>query len=120
MVLGTPIDLRAQFVHALCHAHGVVAANGDQGFDPVGPQDFHAVLQPAFTLGRIGPRGPQDGPASRQNAGDRLHVHFHGLVLEDTAPAFHEADKLIVIVHDAFAHHSPYNGIQSRTVSTAG
>jgi hypothetical protein len=59
-------------------------------------------------------------PPPRQNARDRIHIHFHRLVLENAAPAFHEADKLIVIVHDAFAHHRSYDGIQSRAVSTAG
>ena len=118
--LGNADHFQAQFVHTLGHAHGVVSADGDQGFHTVGPQDFHAALQSAFALGRIGPRSAQDGASPRQNARDRIHVHLHGLVLVNPAPPFHEADKLIVIVHDAFAHHRSYDGVQSRAVATAG
>src|ERR1035441_8730550 len=118
--LGNADYFQAQLVHALGHAHGVVSANGDQGFHTVGPQDFHAALQSAFTLGRVGPRSAQDGASPRQNARDRIHVHVHGLVLVNPPPPFHEAHKLIVIVHGALAHHRSYDGVQSRAVPTAG
>ena len=112
-------NLHALFDQRIRHALRVVAADGDERVEIVGLDGGEALVDAAFHLARIGARGAQDGAAEVQDAGDRIGVQRPGLVLHHAAPAFEEADELILIVENSFAYHGADHRIQSRAVTAA-
>jgi len=51
-----------------------------------------------------------------QDAAGGLEIEGHGAVVEDTAPAFEEADELIPVMEDAFAYHGTNNGVEAGAI----
>ncbi len=80
----------------------------------------HTTVNPIVTLRRIGAGSAQDGAAARQNTAHRVEGEGHAPVLDDASPAFHEADKFVFVGEDALAHYGANNGIQARTITSAG
>ena len=117
--LGNADDVDALLEQLLPNTIRIVAADGDQRVELVVLQRFHAARQSAFALGRVGSRGAQDGAAARQDAGDGLVIQRHRLVLQDAPPAFHKADKLVVVVQNTLAHDRPDHRIEPRTIAAA-
>ena len=71
-------------------------------------------------LGRIGARSSEDGSAARQNSAYGAQVQHHRLVLKQSPPPLEKPDELILVVKHSLAHHRADDGIQARTISSAG
>ncbi len=82
--------------------------------------DGEAAFEAAFDFFDVGAGGAEDGAAALEDAGGGDEVEGHGAVVEDAAPAFEEADELVTVVEDAFAHYGADDGVESRTISTTG
>ena len=78
------------------------------------------LLEAAFDLLDVSARGAKDGAAALEDAAGGLEVERHRFVVDDAAPAFHEADELIAVVVDAFAHNGANDGVQAGAVSASG
>ena len=98
---------------------GVVATKGDEGVELVALNDLEAGLEAAFNLLHVGARRAEDGATAMEDAAGGLEVEGHGAIVDDAAPAFKEADELVVVVQDALANDSSNDGVQAGTVSAA-
>ena len=79
-----------------------------------------ATINPVGPLGRVRSGSAQNRPASRQDPAHRIQIEWHAQVVDQTAPALHEAYKFVVVVKHAFAHHGADDRIQSRAIAAAG
>ncbi len=99
---------------------GVLAADRDQRVDAVLGEVRLDLLHAAVDLERVGPRGPQDRAATRQDPAHLGHPELHGDALERAAPSVTEADEVVVVVLDPLADHRPDHRVQPRAVASAG
>jgi radical SAM protein with 4Fe4S-binding SPASM domain len=116
---GNTDDFDAIGVEFLRDGERVIAADGDEGVAVVAGQVFHAAFEAAVVLGRIGARGAENGAAAGQNAAYSAEAQFGSLVLEQTAPAFHEAHKLVAIMKGSLAHDRPYDSVEAGAIASA-
>src|SRR5690242_17455549 len=99
---------------------GVVAAKRDERIELVALDGLQALFKAARHLLYVGARRAQNRAALLQDAGGRLQVQRHGDVVDDAAPTFHKADKLIAVVLNSLAHRGANDSVQTGAVAAAG
>src|SRR5205823_24104 len=95
------------------------AADGDKGGQPVALEVFDAAQDVFGVLVGVGARRAEDGPAAGDDA---VGLHdFEGaeLVLDEAAPAFHEAQAAAAGVGD-LADDGANDGVEARTITASG
>ncbi len=118
--LGNADDLGAAFVQLLGDRKRVVTADRDESLDLICFERGQATVDAVGALRGIGARSAQDGAAARQNAAHRVKIEGNADVFQDAAPAFHEPDEFVFISEDALAHDRANDGVQARTIPSAG
>ena len=120
IVLGTPTTF-TPFWNSFCATDSVSSPPmAISASHPCLLQSLDAAFEAVLVLRGIGARSAQNGAAARQNSAHRLEIERHGLVFQQAAPAFHESDKLVLVVKGSLAHHGADHRVQSRTIATAG
>src|ERR1700761_2944764 len=98
----------------------VVTTEGDEGVEVVFFDVGETLLEAAFNFFYVGARGAKDGAAAMEDTASGLKIERHGLVVDDAAPAFHEADELVAVEVNAFAHSGANNGVEAGAVAAPG
>ena len=102
------------------HRLGIVATNAYERIEFVLGKVIDATVNTSFALGWIGARSLENGASTGKDSGDRFQVQRHPMVFHYAAPSFHEPNERVVIMKDAFTHHSSNYCIQSWAITTAG
>src|ERR1700676_1567243 len=110
--LGNSDYVQAFFVEFLGDRQGIVPSDGDQGVNLVLLDGGDASVDSIRAFRRVGARRAQNGSATGQNSTDRVQVERHALVFDQTAPALHETDELIVIMKYTLTYHRADDGVQ--------
>ena len=114
-------DLQPGVGQALGRRQGALAADRDDGVDPVALEDALDVLDAAvLALERVRPAGAEDRAALLGDALDVLAAERDDVALDDTAPAVPEPDELVPVDRDALEDRSPDDRVESGAVAAGG
>src|SRR5258706_11083831 len=98
-------------------AECVPPADRDQATEAEVAHCLADALGAVLRLQRIGPRGPEDCPASRQDAARRFHRQLLVEALERTFPPVTKANQRVSVDVDALAHDRPDRRVKTRAVA---
>src|SRR6185437_12128418 len=98
------------------HALRIVSANRDQRVQLIALNGGDTLLYTARLFADVRTRGAQNGSSQLQDPRDALNRQRHRLVFQNTSPAFQEANKLIAVMKNAFAHSRTNHSVQAGTV----
>ncbi len=113
--LGTPFSLRNKVTDCVSSP-----AEGDQGIDFIGLQNFLDLQNAAWNLLHIRARGVKDGATLQLDAVGVLQRKGNPVVVQDATPPVEEADELIAIGVDALLHSRIDYCIQSGAIAATG
>ena len=85
-------------VEGRCDPQRVLAADRHERVEPLGREVREHRFDAALDLGRVRPRGAEDRPATRQEAGDVLALERREDPVDEPAPPFTHGDHLVAAV----------------------
>ena len=121
IVLGTPTTVTPPSRQLVGHAHRVLAADGDEGVEPLVVQGLLDPLGAAVDLVGVGAGRADDRAAPGQRAphprdGERRSTSFS----ITPSPPVAEPEQLVAVDHLPLAHHRAQHGVEPGAVAPSG